>query len=189
MKQIRLFGLALIALLAMPAWGEEADPGSPHHMMKPNGEADTEKCGLCHNEDFSLSRSKLETCTLCHATTTHAGAAQHLAAPAAAVAQRRPKDSPLPVTDEGAMYCGTCHIFHDPKVSGEEILAQRWLPRDSGLSQAVRESLSERWAKTAQAENAVGAKFSTRGTTRLRLPIEDGSLCRQCHDYGNEKAE
>ena len=42
-------------------------------------------CAVCHNEDFSLQRSKLETCTLCHAQTSHAGSDEHLRASPAAV--------------------------------------------------------------------------------------------------------
>jgi hypothetical protein len=156
-------------------------------MVKSNGEADTDKCPLCHNGDMSLSRTKVETCTLCHSAHTHAGTAKHLAADSTAVKQVTHGKTPeLPLSEEGRIYCGTCHVFHDPAISKEEILAGRWLPAKTGLSQAVREALAARWQQAAQGRDEVEpiAKFSTRGTTRLRLSIDDGSLCRHCHGYG-----
>ena len=73
----------LICLIAFAIGATRAlavDSATPHDMLLANGEADTDKCGLCHEQDMSLSRSKLETCTLCHATTVHSGANEHVGA-------------------------------------------------------------------------------------------------------------
>jgi hypothetical protein len=185
MKRAALIGIVVLGLFH-PAWGDEDESLSPHQMLKPDGEPDTDKCLVCHTDDMSLSQPKAEICTTCHAPNTHAGIAQHLAAPPAEVARRTKDKTPsLPLTDDGTIYCGTCHVFHDPKISEESILARRWFPPNTGLPQAVRQSLEKRWTQAAEADgnSAPPATFTDRGTTRLRLSIEDGGLCRHCHDY------
>lgn len=184
MRRVSLLSIALL-ILAAPL-GAQDDSGNPHRMVKPGGEADTDACRVCHNDDMSLSRTKAETCTLCHAANLHAGVAPHLAAEAAAVARlTKAKEPALPLAEDGKIYCGTCHVFHDPAISREETLARRWLPANTGLPQAVRAALTARWEQEARTrgESEPGATFTTRGTTRLRLPIDDGSLCRHCHGY------
>lgn len=184
----RLIAIALTVWLALvPASAPAQDAGSPHHMTKSDGSLDMDTCGLCHNEDMSLQRSKLETCTLCHAQTAHAGSNEHLrAAPAAVKASLAglPKGAPaLPLTDDGHMYCGTCHLFHDPKVMSEDWLVHGWLPPDSGMPAAVRQGVLDRWAALAakSSDQAVLGSFATKGTRQLRLPVDGGQLCQQCH--------
>ena len=174
-------------LAVVPFASLARDAGSPHQMTKPDGSLDMDTCAVCHNEDFSLQRSKLETCTLCHAQTIHAGADEHLHAAPAAVKRAlegRPEGAPtLPLADDGHMYCGTCHLFHDPKVTSEDWLAHGWLPPDGGLAAAVRQAVVDRWAALAahsEDKSAVG-KFAAQGTRQMRLPVDDGQLCRQCH--------
>ena len=174
-------------LAVVPAVGRAQDQGSPHHMTKPDGSLDMETCGMCHNEDLSLQRSKLETCTLCHSQTVHAGADEHLRAAPTDVKRAlegQPKGAPaLPLADDGHMYCGTCHLFHDPKVTSEDWLAHGWLPANDGFSGAVRQAVTARWAALAahsEDKSAVG-KFATTGTRQMRLPVDDGQLCRPCH--------
>jgi hypothetical protein len=182
--------LTLLCLLTFAGGVAADEPLSPHHMTKPNGEIDMEKCAVCHEPDMSLSRSKLETCTLCHSETLHSGATQHVHASAKSVTQLlavHKNESPaLPLTDEGQIYCGTCHIFHDPAVGGDELLAHATTPPSTGLAEAVREALKSKWAKIAEKydESNVGAQFATHGTRALRLPVADGSLCRHCHGNG-----
>ena len=183
---MRLALLALLALLmgANMARAEEAD--SPHHMLKPDGSIDTDKCALCHESDMSLSRPKVETCTLCHAITVHSGAYEHVHASPVQVGQLIPPDKEgtphLPRTDDGGLYCGTCHTFHDPSMEETKPLAQGWLPPSTGLSEAVRRALEERWISLANKYNApVGATFATKPVKALRLPVNDGALCRHCH--------
>lgn len=180
--------IALVLLLAVvmsrPAMGEESD--GVHRMLKPDGEADVDKCAVCHEQDFSLSRSKVETCTLCHAETVHGGAAEHLGASAADVAVRIPAAadaSILPLTEDGRIFCGTCHFFHDPRVAEEKPQPLAWVPASTGLPEAVRRSLAAEWGRIASThgEPEVGAKFATRSTRALRLPVADGALCRHCH--------
>jgi hypothetical protein len=167
----------------------DEDAASPHHMIGPDGQAEMEKCSLCHNEDMSLQRSKVETCTLCHAVTVHSGANEHLRADAAAVAKRVPApkegEPVLPLIEDGRIYCGTCHVFHDPAISQEETAPSAWVPASSGLPEAVRGSIKKRWESVAvtHGESRVDAKFTNKGTQRLRLPVDDGSLCRHCHEY------
>ena len=169
-----------LALLAVGARRASADDsGSPHRS--------TEACAVCHNEDMSLQRSKVETCTLCHGDTPHSGAAEHLRVEAARVKQamagKKDDHGPtLPLTDEGRIWCGTCHLFHDPSL-GEAWLPAGWVPPDSGLPQAVREGVTARWDALASAhgQSKVTASFAAKGTRQLRLPIENGTLCKQCH--------
>jgi hypothetical protein len=176
---------AWLVLLPITARGQEV--GSPHHMTKADGSLDMQTCKVCHNDDMSLSCSKLETCTLCHAPASHAGSNEHLRVNPAAVKRAlegRPKEAPaLPLADDGHIYCGTCHLFHDPKVLSEDWLREGWLPPDRGLPAAVRHDVTERWsalAARAGAQSPIGT-FATEGTRQLRLPVNDGQLCRQCH--------
>jgi hypothetical protein len=89
----------------------------------------------------------------------------------------------LPLTDDGRMYCATCHLFHDPKVMSEDWLAHGWLPPDIGVTAAIRQGVVDRWAALAEKAGDKGAvgTFATKGTRQLRLPVNDGQLCRQCH--------
>lgn len=184
----RAIAFMLAGWLALaPAAAPAEDTGSPHHMTKADGELDMETCGLCHNEDMSLQRSKLETCTLCHAQTNHAGSNEHLrAAPGAvkAALANLPKEAPvLPLTDDGHMYCGTCHLFHDPKVMSEDWLPRGWLPPDSGMPAAIRQAVIDRWAALAAKadDQAALGSFASKGTRQLRLPVDNGQLCQHCH--------
>lgn len=174
-------------LVLAPIVASADGEGSPHHMTKADGSLDTDICAVCHNEDFSLQRSKLETCTLCHSPTPHGGADEHLRADPAAVKSKMgdtTQGAPaLPLADDGHIYCGTCHLFHDPKVASEDWLAQGWLPRDNGLPAAVRQGVTDRWnslAATTTDKSAIG-KFATKGVVQLRMPVDDGQLCRRCH--------
>lgn len=186
MTRLAALLLVVFALSApLPAHAENTD--TPHHMVKSDGELDMEKCGVCHNEDMSLQQAKLETCTLCHAQTAHAGADEHVrAAPAAVkrVLDGRPEGSPaFPLADDGRMYCGTCHLFHDPAVMQENWLEQGWVPRATGLPDVLRQSILDRWtalASRTEDKTALG-RFATSGTRQLRLPVDDGQLCRSCH--------
>ncbi len=170
--------LALLLMVAVPpTWGDEAS-GSPHH--------GTDACPICHNDDMSLQRSKLETCTFCHGGTPHSGAAEHLRLDASrverALSGRKDKSVELPLTDDRRIWCGTCHLFHDPSL-GEPWLTNGWVPPDSGLPNAVRNGVTARWDAIAAAhgQKEVGAAFANKGTRQLRLPVEDGTLCLQCH--------
>jgi len=187
---MRLAALLLLALLAVtqPVMAQEEESPSPHRMLKANGEVDTEKCAVCHNSDMSLARPKAEVCTSCHSTTTHSGVAEHLQASAASVTAlfggKEQAEPALPLTENGGIYCGTCHIFHDPRVmTNETPLTQAWVPPDTGLPEAVRKAVEAQCPRIAEkyGESAPGAKFSTHGTRMLRLPVADGALCRHCH--------
>ena len=178
--------LAPLPVLVRPAAGEPG-AGSPHVMTLPDGELDESKCGACHTADMSLIGTQLETCTLCHSETHHSGAREHIGvdpAKVAAALQARPKGSvTLPLGDDGKIYCGTCHLYHDPKVLDEAWLATGWVPPDGGLPGAVRQTVLTRWAALDQGEGKSGpvGSFATTGTRMLRLPVSDGSLCVQCH--------
>ncbi len=187
---MRLAALLLLALLAVihPVTAQEDESASPHRMLKPNGEADTEKCAVCHNPDMSLARPKAEVCTLCHSTTTHSGVTEHLQASAASVTAlfggKEQAEPALPLTENGGIYCGTCHLFHDPRVlTGEQPLAEAWIPPDTGLPEAVRKAVEAQWPRIAQkyGETEPGVKSAAHGTRMLRLPVADGTLCRHCH--------
>ncbi len=181
----RIVPLLVLLLAAGTTWAQ--DSGSPHHMTLPNGEVDMDKCSMCHEEDMSLSRSKLETCTLCHSETLHGGSLTHLRATAAQLAAILPEKQPggvtLPLTDDGRIFCGTCHLFHDPAVTGEKPLPAPWVPPAEGVPGAVREAMAKRWSQMAEkhGESEAGAEFAAKSTRMLRLPVSDGSLCVHCH--------
>lgn len=174
-----------VSLAVAPALAE--DSSSPHHMVGEDGQPDMSKCAFCHNDDMSLARPRAEVCTLCHSENYHAGALRHLQAEAAALARVSPaagKEAPqLPLTEDGRIFCGTCHLFHDPAVNGEESLPRAQVPPSTGISGAVRTKL-QAWLKgiaDKQGATEAGATFATKGTTALRLPVDDGALCRHCH--------
>jgi hypothetical protein len=177
-----LAALLLAALAATAAAGD-----SPHRMTLPDGTLDPQGCPTCHSPDMGLNLSERETCLLCHVETTHGGSLEHLRASAAEVKLRmegRPSDAvALPLAKDGTIYCGTCHLYHDPLVLDEKWLAKGWVPPTSGLAGAVRASVVDRWAVLAKAYDRSGAvgSFATAGTRQLRLPVEDGTLCKECH--------
>lgn len=176
----RLIVIVLVALWGSGV-GRAEEAGSPHQ--------GTDMCSVCHNDDMTLQRSELETCTFCHGSAPHSGAAEHLRLEPARVAQAlaaRPKDAvSLPLSEERRIWCGTCHLYHDPSL-GEPWLTSGWVPPETGLSGAVRGSVTARWDAIASAHGSkqVGASFAHRGTRQLRLPVDDGSLCRHCHGSG-----
>lgn len=180
-----LLVLALLLATAGLVRADESD--SPHRMVKPDGETDMDKCAACHETDLSLSRSKRETCTLCHAETLHAGAYAHLhAAPdklkqlLSAAHAEKPE---LPTAEDGGIFCGTCHLFHDPRLSEDKPLATRRDVATIPFDKAVQSAIEAQWPAIAQKykdENA-GAAFAPKATTALRLPVDDGTLCRHCH--------
>ena len=179
-----LVTLALLLAAAGALRAEESD--SPHRMMKANGEADPDKCGLCHEADLSLSRSKRETCTLCHAETLHAGAYLHLHASPDKLkrmlgATHEEEKPELPKAEDGGIFCGTCHVFHDPGLSEDKLLATRRPP--TAFDKAVDGAIESQWPAIAQKydEKEAGASFAQKATKALRLPVDDGTLCRHCH--------
>jgi hypothetical protein len=183
---MKLLVVAVTLLLASVSALQAEEGDSPHRMVKPDGEADMDKCAVCHEADFSLSRSKRETCTLCHGETPHAGAYLHLhASPdklrqllAAAHEAEKPE---LPKAEDGGIFCGTCHLFHDARLSDDKPLAMRRpaTPFDTSVERAI----AAQWPAIAQKYNAekAGASIATHGTRALRLPVDDGTLCRHCH--------
>jgi ribosomal protein L37AE/L43A len=180
-------GGALAVLLAASAADAGSVDGPPHKMTLPDGQLDPAICPVCHTPDMSLQRTELETCTLCHAETTHGGSLEHVQASPAAVEQTmatRPKDAlALPLTKEGKIYCGTCHLFHDPAVLQEKWLAQGWVPPATGFAAGVRAGVEKRWTTLEEAfdKGPDAGTFVTEGTRLLRAPVADGTLCRQCH--------
>lgn len=182
MKRVAWTAVLLLWLAAVAV----ADDDSPHQMIKPDGEPDTEKCAICHNKDMDLLQGKLETCTDCHDLTVHSGAAEHLRVNADSVKAHLPVKGEgvieLPLAENGKIYCGTCHLFHDPRVDDVRPVPARLLSA-SPIAAAIRAATAARWAKLAtqygQAE--AGASFAHDSTATLRLPIDEGQLCRHCH--------
>lgn len=160
---------------------------SPHHMTLPDGTLDSNACPTCHSPDMGLNLPARDTCLLCHVETSHGGSLEHMRATAADVKllmDARPKDAvALPLTKEGTIYCGTCHLYHDPLVLDEKWLASGWVPPNAGLPGAVRAGILDRWGILAKAydQNGDVGSFATDGSRQLRLPVKDGSLCKECH--------
>lgn len=175
--------LATLALLFVSA-ATFADDDNVHHMRLPDGELDMDKCGFCHEDDFSLSNSKLETCTLCHDENIHSGISVHQGATPAEVARvQGEREDSWPLTDDGGIYCGTCHLFHDPTADDEEWLAKGRPLSTTPFAVHVRESILEKWEAAAQKHEteAASVKPFDEGTRALRMPVENNELCRHCH--------
>ena len=189
---MRAWWLALLALLLvvapLRAVAGDDDDSNPHHMSGPD---DEESCGFCHEEDMSLSASLLDTCLTCHSLTEHSGSQEHIRANAAEVARLQPTpvkagaDPTLPLTPEGTIWCGTCHLYHDPQVNEEALLTDPWLPPTTGMAGAVRDSLMLRWGELAAkySQPLPVASFAAQGSAWLRLPVSDGTLCTECHQF------
>lgn len=164
------------------------DDTNPHRMSGPD---DDSGCGFCHEDDMSLSSSLLDTCLSCHALTEHSGSQEHLHATAAEVARLKPTpikagaEPVLPLTPEGTMWCGTCHLYHDPQVNEEALLPERWHPPMLGMAAAVADAIASRWGDLAAkyGQKLPVARFSAHGTNALRLSVSDGRLCAECHAY------
>lgn len=180
---------ALSLVFAVPCTAD--DSLNPHRMVDAEGKADLNKCAVCHTETLELSRSKSETCTLCHSETQHAGAHEHLRAKPDAVASALSGETAaaanLPLSETGAIYCATCHLYHDPALSTDKPLPVGRSGDTTPFARAVRESLRQRLDSTAERRGVSGtlADFPAQGTTALRLSVDDGALCRTCHEgYG-----
>ena len=175
--------LLALVLFAGPSLAGEDDT-NPHHMAGPD---DTSSCDFCHDENMELLQPPLETCTVCHALDEHAGSGEHCRASAENVGKMAPaaahEEAKLPLTDDGKIWCGTCHLFHDPQVNQEALLSEKWLPPTTGLPGAVREAVAGGWDRLAKKydQKPPVAKFASTGTEWLRLPVSDGSLCLRCH--------
>jgi hypothetical protein len=186
-----LLALGLLLATPLPVAGG-SDDGNPHRMSNPD---DSASCAFCHQEDMRLSASLLDTCLTCHAITEHAGSQEHVRASPAAVARlqvdplgagAQPR---LPLTPERTIWCGTCHLYHDPQVKQEALLPQPWLPPMAGMSLAVRDAVASRWGDLAAkyAQPLPVASFAERGIRWLRLPVSDGQLCAACHHFPTGK--
>jgi hypothetical protein len=167
----------LLATLSLPLAATADDSGTPH--------TSTDLCSVCHKSDMSLLSPKSEICLTCHQATQHAGSAEHLRMEPARVGRAlatAPSGEKPPLTDDGHIWCGTCHLWHPPSL-GEAWLPNGWVPPDSGLPGAVRAGVTARWAEIASAHDkkTVEAEFASTGTRQLRLSYQDGSLCKRCH--------
>lgn len=186
MRTPLLYAVLSLLLLAPASAGDDAL--NPHRMVAADGTPDVEKCAFCHTDTLDLARPKKEICTLCHSETVHAGSIEHLRAPAREVARllaSAAEGAPEPsLTEEGTIYCGTCHLFHDPSVSADQPLPHSWTPPRSGVAEAVRSSLETQALAVARRHREEGPalRFASEGTTALTMPVADGSLCRRCHE-------
>lgn len=179
--------LVTLLLLFAVAVRANANHENPHWMLRPDGEPDEEKCAICHDEDKNLLASKEETCLSCHDRTLHSGSAEHLRASAAAVqALLPPKERvgvEFPLAEDGRMYCGTCHLFHDPRVDEVTLAAPRTLPSE-GVALEVRLAVEKqiRALLHARPELQVEWSWAPKSTGFLRLPLTDSELCVACHE-------
>lgn len=184
MRSLRL-GFALLLVTSLPAIADDAF--NPHRMVGADGKADMKKCAVCHTDTLDLARPKSEACTLCHSETVHAGSIEHLRASADAVSHALASggtDTAKPsLTEGGTIYCGTCHLFHDPALGQDKPLAYGRVPARTGIAEAVRSSLENQAATVGERTGTKGSLlgFATEGTTALTMPVEDGSLCLRCH--------
>lgn len=178
--------LLTMGLLCAATALRAAEDENPHWMLRPDGEPDEEKCAICHNEDMDLLSSKEETCLSCHDRTLHSGSVEHLRAAAVQVQRRLPSKEQsgveFPLAEDGRMYCGTCHLFHDPRVAEETLAPPRSLP-EGGLAARIRQETEGRAATVLRARPEVEAQisFAPKSTGFLRLPIDENQLCIACH--------
>lgn len=183
---IRVAITIFLLLLWVPRLHAEGDEANPHLMLDSEGEPDLDKCGFCHDDDLTLLQTKEDTCLACHSATEHAGASEHLRIKPDALAQMLPewsKDETLDFTDAGGIYCGTCHLFHDPKDDSNPWLEDQPRPR-TALSAAVRGEL-ETYRDSLTTGDA--AHFAEKGTRALRMESRDGALCTHCHGHDRSK--
>jgi hypothetical protein len=177
---IRILLLLLALLLGAPTLSAQ-DDANPHLMLDKDGEPDLDKCGFCHDDDLSLLQAKEENCLTCHSATEHGGADEHLRAKGDAVAALLPKwkdDESLDFTDAGGVYCGTCHLFHDPNDASEPWLQDQAGKPATEFSAAMRRAL-ETYRDSIAGPDA--AHFGDKPTRALRLPAHNGALCVHCH--------
>lgn len=182
----RILALAIGLLLGLgPAFAPAPradDDENPHRMTLPDGEPDLEKCDACHDDDLGLLEPKEELCLLCHSVTEHAGSAEHGAARPGDLERIAPEAKsaafPLPLTDDGGIYCGTCHLFHDPGDEQEPWLAAGAPARTTAFAVAVRADVERERDRVAGPK---AAHFVAQGSRALRKPVTDGSLCLTCH--------
>jgi hypothetical protein len=183
----RIFPVAaLCVLVATAAKGDDAL--NPHRMTDAHGKADLTRCATCHTDTLGLARSKRETCTLCHSETVHSGAAEHLRADrraVTAVMNARDKSAPaLPLDDDGRIYCGTCHLFHDPALSGEKPLTMGRAASTNAVGAAVADGVRDSIGAASEGDGRTApspVRFVAPGSTALRAPVADGTLCLSCH--------
>jgi hypothetical protein len=175
--------LPALLLLVPPASRADDEEDNPHYMLDKEGEPETDKCDFCHEDDLTLTRSKEETCLICHTADQHAGSAAHTAVKGDAMSRAVPKsksdDWDLPLTDGGGIYCGTCHLFHDPNDASEPWLESGCKERTTPFATAVRRDVETFRDKIADAQ---AAHFVAEGARALRLPACDGTLCVHCHE-------
>ncbi len=178
--------LLLAVFLVTTAWGL-GNEENPHWMLRSDGEPDEEKCAICHDEDKNLLSSKEETCLSCHERTLHSGSEEHLRASAAQVQTLLPPKGKygveFPLAEDGRMYCGTCHLFHDPRVDEVTLAAPRTLPSE-GIAWEIRQAV-ERQVRAILAlrpESEVQWSFAQESTGFLRLPLTESELCVACHE-------
>lgn len=170
--------LATCLFAAAPGAGMD----NPHVSTLPDGSTDGSKCAFCHDDSLSLSRSHADTCTLCHREALHSGALEHSRASAAQVARAigEKEAATLPLAADGRMYCGTCHLYHDPALMGESLLDEGRAKRDTPLNRGVRDSIVARGRRDGVISGEGEVEFREIGTRYLRLPGD--ALCRHCHE-------
>ncbi len=188
----------LLLLFLIPGlWAAEMraeDEDNPHWMLRADGEPDEEKCALCHNEDMDLLASKEETCLSCHDRTLHSGSAEHLeVSPERVAALLPPRVEPeeaqqnLPLAEDGRMYCGTCHLFHDPRIAEEILAPVRPLPSHS-VALAIRRATLARCQDLTREGSSAEFSFAPQNTAFLRLPLAEDELCVACHRQVQRRA-
>ena len=162
------------------------DRFDPHTAMRdtdPVHRADA--CLFCHDsipeegKTDDLRMPGVETCRGCHFETSHAGSGEHMVKLDAAMAEGARKAN-LPLAEGNAATCATCHDPHPAgttKASAERagwgevrVVPASW--ERAVLAPAQKDRLGDRAAPVLK------------GMDLLRLPIDDGSLCKACHGAG-----
>lgn len=163
---------------------------NPHAAMRdPATRADA--CLLCHQtmpepgeKIDALRVPSIDTCRGCHFETTHAGSAEHQIVMPPDVAARA-RAAGLPLTDDNRAACATCHDPHPPGATPTADLRADWDQR-----RIITEAWETDVLAPAQLARA-GAHVAPLDTSMdmLRLPLEDGTLCRTCHLTGGPTAK
>jgi hypothetical protein len=182
---MRWLALIVVSVVAETGAVLADEPFAPHRMMTAEGQPDPEKCTICHTSDMSLVRPKAELCVSCH-TTICTGMLEHVHRDPKDVERLLPKEEgapTLPLTEDGRIFCGTCHLYHDPAISGEEPLAEAWVPPRTEFTEETRRALADALKEIAKrhGEPSLEVNFMTKPTRALRMPVHDGGLCRHCH--------
>ncbi len=163
--------LVLIVFVLLP-YSISGAQESPHAAMEQNPK-DENNCLFCHSEmpkpgekapKYLLNFEPSEVCLVCHLPTHHVGSKEHLE-------YSIPQSSSLPGDENNKIACFSCH---DPHPQG---IIEGRVVYDANLGKHEKDFLAQ--VVIPEFGGKIGLPQKTK--VRLRLPVEDSKLCKNCH--------